>query len=522
MFLLPRYIIREHIGPFLFAFSIIASMLVLNFVLQAMRYIIGKGIGLQIILEYIAYNLAWIIVLVVPMSILVATIMAFGRLASDNEITAIKAGGVHFYALIVPVLLVASLVTYGLIRFNDDVLPAANHKARVLKKNIQSKRPTLSIEPGVFLDGIENFSLLIENKDELGSGIYGITIFDKSDRSSLRTITAERGTLEMEEVREAMILTLENGEIHELNVRRINAYERVRFRRHRVIVPVENMTLKKSDETYYNEREKTIDQLIEEVRRHRSEQTVQLGRAVRALNEEPSLMGSLDTKQQRAVSRFLLGGSLFDRISDYFVTLHMPADPRTDTIPLTLSEQAVSLYAHVRGDSMLADSIKRASAVAAPISKEIGRPDTTAARNRAASTQQVTSGLTTALTYQRMIDQLMVEVNKKYSIPFACVVFVLIGAPIGVKARRGNLGIAGGISLFFFIAYYFCLVLGEDYADRQLLNPFFAMWFPNIALGIVGMMLTWQTASETTLRLGLAERIGGLFRRLRTPSENKA
>ncbi|MCB0834187.1 MAG: LptF/LptG family permease, partial [Bacteroidetes bacterium] len=86
MFVVARYILREHIGPFFFAFSLITSMLLLNFILQAMKYIIGKGISMQIILEFIAYNLAGILVLVVPMSVLVATIMAFGRLSSDNEV----------------------------------------------------------------------------------------------------------------------------------------------------------------------------------------------------------------------------------------------------------------------------------------------------------------------------------------------------------------------------------------------------------------------------------------------------
>ena len=113
MRILSRYIIREHIGPFFFALSIITAMLVLNFVLQAMRYIIGKGIGFGVIMEFIAYNLAWIMVLVVPMAILVSTIMAFGRLSSDNEITAMKAGGISFYRLIVPVLLIAALIMTG-------------------------------------------------------------------------------------------------------------------------------------------------------------------------------------------------------------------------------------------------------------------------------------------------------------------------------------------------------------------------------------------------------------------------
>ncbi|HNJ73161.1 MAG TPA: LptF/LptG family permease, partial [bacterium] len=268
MFIVSRYVIREHIGPFFFALALITSMLLLNFVLQAMRYIIGKGISMTVILEFIAYNLAGIIVLVVPMSILVATIMAFGRLASDNEVTALKAGGINFFKLIFPVILVACIVTYGVFWFNDEVLPLANHNARVLKKNIQAKRPTLSIEPGVFLEGIENFSMIVENKDELGSTIYGVTIFDKSDRNAQRTITAKRGSIAIEESNDNMILELEEGEIHEYHQGKNDQYQRIIFQKYKVIVAVENLSLKTSDESFRNDREKNIDQLMEEVARH--------------------------------------------------------------------------------------------------------------------------------------------------------------------------------------------------------------------------------------------------------------
>lgn len=507
MFILARYVIREHIGPFFFAFSIITSMLVLNFVLQAMRYIIGKGISMTIILEYIVYNLAWIVVLVVPMSILVATIMAFGRFASDNEVTAMKAGGIHFYRLIIPVALCAVVVTYLLVQFNDRVLPLANHKARVLKKNIQTKRPTLSIEPGVFLEGIDNFHLIIENKDELGSGIYGVTIFDKSNRDVTRSITAEKGTLEMDEVNEAMILTLENGEIHETNPKSLEMYQRVVFQRHRVIIPVENMTLKKDDETFYNEREKTISQLMEEVGRHRRERNQLIQRVIVFLEQDPSLAAGLDEKHRKAVQRLVFGGNLFDEISDHFVELNLQSQRWMDSSRTVLDPAVADLVDRIFRDSVLQDSLRknRAFERSVTIPPVIRRADSLrpkslevhdTVRTAAVTVQQVGSGLNSASSYQRQMDQLMVEVNKKYSIPVACLVFVLIGAPIGVKARRGNLGIAGGISLFFFIAYYFCLVLGEDYADRQLLNPFFAMWFPNMALGAIGLFLTYQTASE--------------------------
>ncbi|MBX7152814.1 LptF/LptG family permease [bacterium] len=510
MFLLARYILREHIGPFFFALALITSMLVLNFVLQAMRYIIGKGISIQIILEYIIYNLAWIMVLVVPMSVLVATIMAFGRMSSDNEVTAIKAGGISFYSLIMPVLLASVMLAIALVEFNDKVLPVANHKARVLKKNIQNKRPTLSIEPGVFLEDLENFSMIVENKDELGSGIYGVTIVDKSQHNVWRTIVAEKGKIEIDESSEAMIVTLENGEIHEMNFRKMEAYQTIHFAVHRVNIPVENLTLKKNDETFHNDREKNIQQLMDDVLRHQNERDRRLDLAATALSQEPAMFTQIDKKFQTMANDFFLQNSVFAKINEWFVRINLND---TSSVIKTKAELSDDIRQFLR--SVVKDSAKTDSVTSSVLKNSIGRlikkdslqainasilPDTSR-NSKIMTSQQLASNLSSATNYQRMIDQLMVEVNKKYSIPMACIIFVLLGAPIGVKARRGNLGIAGGISLFFFIAYYFCLVLGEDYADRQLLNPFFAMWFPNLILGLIGMVLTYQTASERTFGL---------------------
>lgn len=509
MFLLARYILREHIGPFFFALTLITSMLVLNFVLQAMRYIIGKGISLQVIFEYIVYNLAWIMVLVVPMSVLVATIMAFGRMSSDNEVTAIKAGGISFYSLIMPVLLASVVLAITLVEFNDKVLPVANHKARVLKKNIQNKRPTLSIEPGVFLEDLENFSMIVENKDELGSGIYGVTIVDKSQHNVWRTIVAEKGKIEIDESSEAMIVTLENGEIHEMNFRKMESYQTVHFAVHRVNIPVENLTLKKSDETFHNDREKNIEQLMGDVLRHQKERDRRLELAASALSGEPAMMAQLDKKFQVMANDFFLQSSIFEKINEWFVRINI-----RDTAAVIRPKAELPDDIRLLLRTMLKDSIKADSNIAI-LKNSIGRAvkkdslqiiglnvlQDTSRTTKIMTSQQLASNLSSAANYQRMIDQLMVEVNKKYSIPMACIIFVLLGAPIGVKARRGNLGLAGGISLFFFIAYYFCLVLGEDYADRQLLNPFFAMWFPNLFLGLIGIILTYQTTSERTFGL---------------------
>ncbi|NUO81238.1 LptF/LptG family permease, partial [candidate division KSB1 bacterium] len=96
-----------------------------------------------------------------------------------------------------------------------------------------------------------------------------------------------------------------------------------------------------------------------------------------------------------------------------------------------------------------------------------------------------------------------VEIQKKYSIPVACLVFVLIGAPLGIMSRRGGLATGGGLSLVFFLLYWTFLVGGEDLADRQIISPFLAMWSANIIVGIAGLYLLWRATYErTTLNFG--------------------
>jgi len=113
--------------------------------------IAGKGLPLNIILEYFWNNLAWIIALAVPMSVLVAALAAFGRLSGDGEITALRASGIAPTRLIRPVLWAGLAVTLFVAWFNNYVLPEMNHRTRILWNDISRKKPTLSIEPGIFI-----------------------------------------------------------------------------------------------------------------------------------------------------------------------------------------------------------------------------------------------------------------------------------------------------------------------------------------------------------------------------------
>jgi lipopolysaccharide export system permease protein len=95
------------------------------------------------------------------------------------------------------------------------------------------------------------------------------------------------------------------------------------------------------------------------------------------------------------------------------------------------------------------------------------------------------------------INKYEVEIHKKYSLPAACIVFILIGAPLGMMTRKGGIGVAAGISIIFFLIYWAFLIGGEKLSDRGLLSPFWGMWSANIVLGIFGLVLTIKTARET-------------------------
>jgi len=95
------------------------------------------------------------------------------------------------------------------------------------------------------------------------------------------------------------------------------------------------------------------------------------------------------------------------------------------------------------------------------------------------------------------INKYWVEIHKKYSLPAACIIFILIGAPLGMMTRKGGIGVAAGISIIFFLIYWAFLIGGEKLSDRGLLSPFLGMWSANIVLGIFGIILTVKTARET-------------------------
>jgi lipopolysaccharide export system permease protein len=422
MRILNLYILREHIGPFLFGFFVVSFILVMDFVIDIMDLIIGKGLRVWTILEIFGLNLAWMLALSVPMAVLVASLMAFGRLSADNEITAIKSSGTSLYTILAPPLVGAAILATGLVLFNDFVLPEFNHRARNLMSDVSKKRPTLTFKAGIFLDEFPGYSILIKKVDERRSELEGITIYDQRGGEPPTTIVARKGALQFSPDGNTLRLDLYDGEIHEVDQQDPRKYRRVVFRKHTIYIHDVGTKLVRTTSDFRGDREMNTGMMRQKIAEIRPEIEKHRRRMNELARENLQRLESAQAPHQR--------------------------DDLLKANQTTLSQ----LQAEMRAINHL----------------------------------------------ERRISAYLVEIHKKYSIPAACIVFVLIGAPLGIMVKKGGIAVGMGMSLGFFILYWAFLIGGEELADRRYITPFLAMWSPNLLIGGVGILLVRHMIKEAT------------------------
>lgn len=437
--ILSLYAFREHVGPFVFALVVFTFIMLMNQVARQFQSLAGKGLGADVIIEIFLLSVPLTIAVTIPMAVLVATMAAFGRLAGDNEITAIQANGVGFHQVLAPTLVGAFAVAAFTVWFNDTVLPESNHRLSQLMMDIQRAKPTVVLEEKRFNDptGLGEIRIEPQRLNRETNMMYGLRIFDMSDMQIQRTILADSGRLDYTANQENAVLTLWDGTVHHRDITQPGEYEVLAFQKQRLVLHGVGAQLDRAREMsgMRSDREMDLETLLENV--HAEEQRIRTART----DLEASVGAHLAT---------LLG----------------------DTFAIGAADSAGRIVI----------------AVQEPLAQE---------RYRANAVERLTQGIDYSM---RQRNKFLVEYHKKFAIPFACIVFVLIGAPIGVRARRGGYGFAMGMSTLVFVIYYLALTGGEDLADRRLLPPWVAMWLANIVFLLFGLWLLRRTARETAGR----------------------
>ncbi|MFQ5605113.1 MAG: LptF/LptG family permease [bacterium] len=421
---LPKYIIREHIGPFFLALITIKLLFILNLLYRDLGKFLSKGVSLSVILEFLYLNLAWMIALSVPMAVLTATIMAFGRLSADNEVTAIKAGGIGLFQILPPVILLSAILAYFLIWFNNNVLPDFNHRARLLAMDIARKKPMINLEAGVIFTDIPNHNILVqavEDRDSL-SYVENIVINDESESQLIKTIIAEKGIVRFRQNTGMLEFMLFNGEVQEVNIKNPSTFKKLEFPKHVIKIAMSDIILKRSQSEYRGDREKSAEDLRKDIREN----------------------------QKKIVER---EQKILERVHNHFSKYNSPLNASQK-----LLKNVISKHQQLK--------------------------------------QQIKIDLDMIKSYKKSSNIFAVELQKKYSIPVACIVFIFVGAPLGIVIRKSGWAAGAGLSIGFFLLYWACLIGGEILADRRFITPFWAMWSPNLIVGSAGVFLMLKTAFE--------------------------
>ena len=438
---LNKYLFKQSLIPFLLSVAVITTVLFLQFLIRAVDRFLGKGLDALTIFEYLYLNLAWIIALSVPMSLLISSVMTFGRMAQQNEITALKSAGVNLYNIIKPAILFGSLVGIGLCLFNNFILPEMNYNARLLARDIYKKKPELSIEPGYFVDMIPQYTMIVKEMD--GKDFKDVKIFSKNQKSEQTTIYANQGSLSSDG--NMITIDLMDGEIHEIDLSDYDYYRKIKFKTHQIMISMDELMLNRTTESNRTDREMRIPQMIDEIKRNK-----------------------------------ILISQIYERIENVKKEIGI-TNLNANTLE-SIQDEVEKLKQKQIGISSSENELNDDSIVSNLENKQYILSLTNNAR-------QFKNEFTLIENYEKTNNKFKVEIHKKFTLALACVPFTMVGAPLGILVRNGGMTIASGLSIAFFLIYYILLIWGEQLADRNLLNPGLGSWLPNIILFISGMVI---------------------------------
>ena len=407
---------------------------------------------MSIVIELILTNLAYMVVMAVPMAVLVSTLIAFGKFSEWNELTAIRAAGVNPTKLILPVLGVGFLLFLAMAYFSNYVLPEANHKARSLFIDIRLAKPGFDLQESAFYEGIEGYTFLVQKIDADTDSLHDVTIFQEPTDDRYRAyIRAKSGWLQSDDD-QTLSLFLHDGSIMRYipgKERNEETLEQTLFNRYRMSFDLSDLVFSRQNPD----------------NRSRTDRTMSAQAMMAAVD---SITASIQKEYD----------SLLEKTGQQETTPFKPSTTaRTFSLRRSDQDSIPAVHSNIEILNLLEAATDQTNLIILA-SSSLGRYK-----------GDVQTFKSNWEWRNFRIAEFMVEVHKKLSIPFACMVFVIIGAPIGMLTRKGNIGVAAFIGAIILTIYFVALIQGEKLADRMVITPFMGMWGINLFLLSIGIIL---------------------------------
>lgn len=437
----------------------------MQFVWMHVNDLVGKGVEIKVLAEFFIYAVTSVVPLALPLAILLASLMTFGNLGEKFELTAMKAAGVSLFRIMRPLAIAIAFVSVGAFMFSNYVLPVSQVKLWALIFSLKQKSPELDIPQGEFYDGIEGYNIYVRRKAPQTGMLYDMMIYDYSEGfRNASVMVADSGRIFFTDDKKYLILHLYSGESFENldrnQQRATNSEKNIPYRRESF---AQKQMLIDFDMEFdrYNE-----DVLADQ---HVSKDVVELVQSI----DSVQLLAHDRSKEQ---SRTLVNNRYFGR-------------ERVANRDVDMWEGAKELYAGYDVDSLYGrfSDDERYRALSAAIEKAKAQRD------------QIDYNALMLNDYQRYIRKHEIELYRKFTLAFACLIFFFIGAPLGAITRKGGLGAPVVISVVMFIIYYIIDNTGYKMAREALWPCWAGMWLSSMVLLPIGIFLTYKAATDSAL-----------------------
>lgn len=425
-----------------------------------MDELIGKGLGIWMILQLLFYMSTTMVPMALPLSILLASIMTFGNMGENFELIAIKSSGISLLRFMRPLLLFIIVVGGGAFFFNNNFIPVANLKALSLLYDLRNSKPTLNIRPDQFNKEIDGYSIRVGSKDKDGHTIRDVIIYDQSSGiGNDKVILAESGEMIPSEDKQYLIFRLKNGWRYEegySNGVRNNEQTRMSFKSWDKIFDLSSFRLVRTNEELF----KTAYQM---------ENVTQLGQGIdsvkRTQKRIPMNLASYFSPYYSWVSMGWSRDSLLKKFSKNKY----------------VARKYDSTFFQLTNDSLRLHALQAAMNNTRNLK---GLVDVTAADAR---------------IQQENYLKYAVEWHRKFTLSFACILLFLIGAPLGAIIRKGGLGMPLVIAVSFFVIFHITSVTGEKLAKTGSMPCWMGMWMSTGMLLPIAFWLIYHARNDSQI-----------------------
>ena len=454
---LDQFILKSFIGPFVAILLVVVFILVMQFLWLYIDELVGKGLSLKVILEFLGWGSVTMLPLSLPLATLLASMMTLGTLGQNNELLAIKAAGVSLQRVLMPLGAACLVVSVGAFFISNDLMPVAFNKIYTLRDDIGKTKEEIKIPTGTFYNGLEGYILRVNERDDETGVMHGVMVYNHTANKGNTSLTlADSAMMKMSKDKSYLTFTLYDGaNYEETNTKNYRdttlQLQKIDFSCQELYIPLENYAFEKSDSARFDDEVKSMNlkQLY-----HGQDSIGNLNSAAMADNVK-AMMGTRNLRFNRQLDTAVVANrkSFFtmkddDKWKDYDAEINAVTKAKGNAEEMQLN---LSAYSRER------------------------------------------------YHYTFTLRRIDIEILKKFALSVACLIFFFIGAPLGALIRKGGLGTPAIISVLFFVAYWVIDISGTKLARDGAVGPFHGVFISSYILFPTGLYLTWKAVNDSSV-----------------------